>query len=189
MTVSPYCFLQILSSGGNLLESCNRWYNLRDDLIKSPGEPKGEELEEEEKASGSLTTWAQGESQIVLCRQGSLESQRLGPTEIQTIKTEQLRVSLVQGSQQPRGWVGGMGWVGRAGGCPLSVFLFDFRSFLQRLLVKGWPVVIEIQSKGGPAWCRTEIKQLWTIQRLIVSLRTKIAERLITSLAGWWVFH
>lgn len=86
MTVSPWFFLQILSSGGNLLESCNGYYNLRDDLIKLPGKPKGEELEEEE-SSGSLITWAQVESWTILCRQGSLLSQRLRPTGIQASKT------------------------------------------------------------------------------------------------------
>lgn len=77
-----------------------------------------------------------------------------------------------------------MGWVGKAGDCSLSIFLFDFGSFLQRLCVKGGPVLIEIQSKGGPAWCRTEIKQLRTIQRLIVSSKAKLAERLTAGVAG-----
>lgn len=69
-----------------MLESFNGCYNLRDDLIKLPGKPKGEEPEEEE-ASRSLITWAQGESWTMLCRQGSLVSQRLRPTGIQTSKT------------------------------------------------------------------------------------------------------
>lgn len=45
-------------------------------------------------------------------------------------------------------------------------------------MLKGGLVVIKTQSKEGPAWCRTDIERLGSIQRLTVSSRAKITERL-----------